>query len=87
MNSIILAHANNMDRQMRSTEGEKEKNKMDKTLISILFSGTSDKPIKKYLLDELEYLCRLRVDSRMCHTYLKNVFSLDSKLDELHSKI
>lgn len=84
MNNIILAHANNMDRQMRSTEGEK--NKMDKNLILILFSGTSDKPIKKYLLDnKLEYLCRLKVDSRTGHTYFKNVFSLDSKLYELHS--
>lgn len=45
----MLADAN-MGRQIRSTEGEKEKNKMERTLIWVISSGTSDEPIKKYLL-------------------------------------
>lgn len=47
-------------RQIRSAEGEKEKNKMERTLILTLSSGISDEPIKKYLWsDALEYLFRL----------------------------
>lgn len=45
----MLADAN-MGRKIRSTEGEMEKNKVERTLMVVLSSGTADEPIKKYLL-------------------------------------
>ena len=40
-------------------------------------SGTSDEPIKKCQLNnELKYLFRLNVDSRVCHTYISKAYSV-----------